>query len=87
MSRDDMLDAVHDEVTANDTGMEDSVTSLLEEIVRLRRIEAPARRVAMGWLRIAHGSWLPSEAEWAEMDAAWAELRKALGMTPDPEAA
>lgn len=36
MTRDEDLDAVYNEVTANDTCIEDSVTSLLEEIVRLR---------------------------------------------------
>lgn len=36
MTRDEVLDAVYDEVTANDTCVEDSVVSLLEEIVRLR---------------------------------------------------
>lgn len=36
MTRDEMLDAVYDEVTANDTCVEDAVVSLLEEIVRLR---------------------------------------------------
>lgn len=61
--------------------------NMVEEIVRLRRIEAPARRVVMAQEQMGQGSWLPSEAACAELDAAWAELRAALGMTPDPEAA
>lgn len=36
MTRDEVLDAVYDEVTAKDTCVEDAVVSLLEEIVRLR---------------------------------------------------
>lgn len=43
MTRDEVLDAVYDEVTAKDTCVEDAVVSLLEEIVRLRRILAALR--------------------------------------------
>lgn len=43
MTRDEVLDAVYDEVTAKDTCVEDAVVSLLEEIVRLRDILAALR--------------------------------------------
>lgn len=55
MTRDEMLDAVYDEVTANDTCVEDAVVSLLEEIVRLR-CERDALRQQLAVVGVAaHG--------------------------------
>lgn len=56
---------------------------MAEEIVRLRRVEAAARRMVAAQERLGQGSWFPSEEEIRESDMAWDELREALGLTSE----